>query len=370
MRYLLVFCVFAVSSLQAKEQTLQLVHVFFRHGSRTPEHKHVYPTDPYDAQTFWPMGYGALTNKGKQMSFKLGDILRQRYDSFLGDLYVPEMVEAVSTDFDRTKASLLLVLAALFPPAPAQRWSDSLPWMPIPIHFDKDRYDYTLRRPTHYCPAYVKELEEVLLSDDIQRQTKQYRDLFKYIEEHTKIKIDNTGDAFNVYQTLNAEANMNLTLPEWSKTVYPEPLQTLAGLQCNFENYNAILKTLNGGRMLGVILKHMIDKSNRALSPAERKIYLYSGHENNVVNILATLNLFKPHVPKYSAAVIVELHYLNEKMGYGVKVLYLRDVDSEPEEQKLEGCDAICPLSSFIRIVEPHIPVNYTKECHALVNLD
>mgnify|MGYP005983668887 FL=1 len=83
-----------------------------------------------------------LLQKGKQMSFKLGDILRQRYDSFLGDLYVPEMVEAVSTDFDRTKASLLLVLAALFPPAPAQRWSDSLPWMPIPIHFDKDRYDY------------------------------------------------------------------------------------------------------------------------------------------------------------------------------------------------------------------------------------
>ena len=42
-------------------------------------------------------------------------------------------------------------------------------------------------------------------------------------------------------------------------------------------------------------------------------------------------------------------------------MLYLKVMDSEPEEHKLEGCDTICPLSNFIRITEPHVLVNYTR---------
>lgn len=44
------------------------------------------------------------------------------------------------------------------------------------------------------------------------------------------------------------QASLNLTLPEWTKLVYPEPLQSLAGMQCHFENYNDILIRLNGGK--------------------------------------------------------------------------------------------------------------------------
>lgn len=46
---------------------------------------------------------------------------------------------------------------------------------------------------------------------------------------------------------------------------------------------------------------------------AGAKIHLYSGHENNVVNILSALDVFEPHVPKYSAAVIIELHNFKSK---------------------------------------------------------
>jgi hypothetical protein len=48
--------------IDANHETLRLVHVFFRHGSRTPELKDAYPTDPYTFETFAPMGWGALTN--------------------------------------------------------------------------------------------------------------------------------------------------------------------------------------------------------------------------------------------------------------------------------------------------------------------
>lgn len=72
--------------------------------------------------------------------------------------------------------------------------------------------------------------------------------------------------------------------------------------------------------MLKQVIEHMKRKVNGTLLPPQKKLYLYSGHENNVINILAALNLFKPHVPKYSAGVVIELHYLPDVNTHAVKV--------------------------------------------------
>lgn len=69
-------------------------------------------------------------------------MLRQKYGSFLGDIYTPDLVKAYSTDFDRTKMTALLVLAGLFPPSKSQKFNENLSWMPIPYNYDKDKYDY------------------------------------------------------------------------------------------------------------------------------------------------------------------------------------------------------------------------------------
>lgn len=74
------------------------------------------------------------------------------------------------------------------------------------------------------------------------------------------------------------------------------------------------------GRSLKKVIDHMLRKANGTLVPQERKAYLYSGHENNVINILAALNLFKPHVPLYSAAVVIELHYLPDVQTHTIRV--------------------------------------------------
>lgn len=51
------------------------------------------------------------------------------------------------------------------------------------------------------------------------------------------------------------------------------------------------------------------------------KIYLYSGHEINVLTVLDAFNVYKPHVPEYSSAVILELLQKNDQ--YYVKVCVL-----------------------------------------------
>lgn len=78
------------------------------------------------------------------------------------------------------------------------------------------------------------------------------------------------------------------------------------------------------GRILKKVIENMVQKANGSLVPQQRKIFLFSGHENNVINILATLNLFRPHVPKYSAAVVIELHYLQDIQDHIVKVPNLK----------------------------------------------
>lgn len=61
--------------------------------------------------------------------------MRSRYNDFLGSLYTPKLVEARSSDFERTKMSLQLVLASLFPPKSVQRWNPTVNWQPIPASY-------------------------------------------------------------------------------------------------------------------------------------------------------------------------------------------------------------------------------------------
>jgi hypothetical protein len=51
----------------------------------------------------------------------------------LGKIYTPDLLEAFSSDVNRTKASLQLVLAGLFPPVEEQIWETGLNWQPIPF---------------------------------------------------------------------------------------------------------------------------------------------------------------------------------------------------------------------------------------------
>lgn len=56
----------------------------------------------------------------------------------------------------------------------------------------------------------------------------------------------------------------------------------------------------------------------------KRKMNLYSGHETNIGSMLNVLNVYKPHLPNYSSAVILELLQTNQT--YYVKVLNFKTI--------------------------------------------
>lgn len=72
------------------------------------------------------------------------------------------------------------------------------------------------------------------------------------------------------------------------------------------------------GSLLGEMVKNMLKKSKGTLSP-DRKLFLYSGHESTIANLLMSLGLFNKKYPLYTAALCIELR-LNSKKEHIVTV--------------------------------------------------
>lgn len=97
--------------------------------------------------------------KGKRKEYSLGEMLHDRYEKFLGELYTVNITESRTTDVDRTKMSLELVLAALFPPKGDQVWQAGLNWQPIPyLYNDIDDDKVNIHKFSFYVQHYYSPL--------------------------------------------------------------------------------------------------------------------------------------------------------------------------------------------------------------------
>lgn len=74
--------------------------------------------------------------------YDLGKKLRNRYNQYLGDLYLPKYVDARASRFPRAQISLQLVLASLFQPTGRTIWNEDLNWQPIAYKEDKVIFRY------------------------------------------------------------------------------------------------------------------------------------------------------------------------------------------------------------------------------------
>ncbi|KAI4494313.1 hypothetical protein M0802_008996 [Mischocyttarus mexicanus] len=319
---------------------------YFRHGDRTPIE--FYPNDPFQNESLWPVPCGQLTNLGKNQHLHLGQWLKNRYSHLLTNKYVPCDIYIRSTDVDRTLMSAEANLAGLYPPKGDQIWS-TIRWMPIPVHTTPELED-NLLAGKKYCPKYLLERDKVLQSPEIIKINKENKYLYDYLTEKTGRIINTLKDAEYLYDTLYIEYLYNKTLPEWTKTVFPDKLKPLAEKCFTINAYNKILQRLKTGLLLGEMIDHMEKKSKNALIP-DRKVWVYSAHDETIANMLMTLNLFDPHCPPYTATILIEL-----RISY-------KNTTKEPNLLTFSGCDTLCPLDKFIELTKDVIPEDWHKEC-------
>lgn len=317
--------IFEVKSLKQREleityepnlETLQLVHVVFRHGDRTTFLS--YPKDPHRNETFYPIGPGGLTIKGKRREFKLGEELRRIYGKFLGDIVTQNLVTGFSSGAYRTKSSLLLVLAGLFPPKRDQIWSENLNWQPIPTNYVQEEGDKYFHG--FFCNESRKIYEDYIHTNEYKNLIKNDKKLFLYLTEKSGWVFNNYGMALQLYSVFRIYDDFGFGIPEWGKIYYPKVLDQLVlkfykSVMEHFE-----LKKYAIGSMVGKILKEMRDKINGNLN-TDKKIFLYSGHETNLVFLMLLLDANILENPPYGSYFVFELHKIDGEFALQVNTI-------------------------------------------------
>ncbi|KAF5278570.1 hypothetical protein FQA39_LY00612 [Lamprigera yunnana] len=345
----------SIISASRDEDTLKFVFGMFRHGFRTNERTATYPRDPYKNITYWPYGYGQLTNLGKQREFDLGQKLHDRYGKFLG-MYTPEVIDAWSTNYNRTKMSLELVLASLFPPEGPLDWSTKIMWQPIPYNYfspDNNVKNFIALD----CPKHAKLYEEFKKTPEGSELINQYSEWYPYLKENTGLEVNSIVDLHLLYFTLKIQGEWGLTLPEWAKEVLHTVLERSVCDLYIAKTSTSELNKLSQGFALKLYLDTVDQKINENLIPSERKIQLYSVHEFNIACFLRALNVFTRHVPKYGACVLLELHLIDGV--YGTKIYYEDHTDDSPKLLTVPGCSSFCPLDQFKALLKNHTAENY-----------
>ncbi|XP_029165963.1 venom acid phosphatase Acph-1-like isoform X2 [Nylanderia fulva] len=288
-------------SLLRSELHLELVQVLMRHGERTLLLKETYPKDPYNGLIYEPWGFGQLTNQGKLTEYRIGTMLRQRYNEFLGPIYHPRDIYAVSSDTDRTKSSLQLMLAGLYPPDALQMWNPDLPWLAIPTHYVPERMDMLLK-PEH-CSIYKAALTEVKEMKEVRSKIAIYKDFFKFLSEKTGLVVNEPLSVYKIFDILTSQKIMNLALPEWCTDKVYRKMQDLIVLEYDIRSYTTELKRLNGGTLIKKFIDNM-NVNNYHTNP--RKMYVYSGHEVNLAAFVRIHNISEPRIPDYGSTFIFE----------------------------------------------------------------
>ncbi|XP_065360926.1 venom acid phosphatase Acph-1-like isoform X2 [Calliphora vicina] len=330
--------------------TLELLHVVFRHGPRTPAD--TYPNDPHVNQTFYPYGWGHITNAGKRELFNIGTWLRKRYSSYFDTYYQPDMVHAQATGVTRTHMSLQTVLASMFPPKnTAMEWNSKYNWQPIPV-FSQPLNEDTLLLVRTTCPRYFEALHETLDSAAVKEEIKPFEYMYSELSELTGMNFTEPEDIQSLYLTLLAEQEFGLQLPSWTKGYYPEKMQFLAEQSYLYNVWTPEMQKIKAGPFLTKMFNEMKDKANNNLKPKSRKLYIYTGHDSTIVNIMAALKIWKRQLPRYSAMTIFELHKSKETGEHYVEIYFRNNPKDQVEKLTVPGCEFQCPLEKLIKLSE------------------
>ncbi|XP_014231119.1 venom acid phosphatase Acph-1-like [Trichogramma pretiosum] len=308
--------------------------------------------DPYDEQYFKPKGYGQLTLKGMKRVYETGKMLRDRYGEFLGS-YKPQDVYAFSTNFDRTKMSLQLLLAGLYPPNPETMWNKDIPWIPIPTHYLDNDKNYLWFEWSG--PEFDKHYKPILESAKITEILNRYNHVLEHAQNNTGKPLVGKGLIPTIYLTnyLHSVVSMGLPLPDWCSEETFQALQELASLAFKSLSMSNPLAKMTAGPVANVLLKNI---QNHESQRDERKIFLYSCHDSTLGRLLGALKISNnPGFPEFASAVITETLRDDDGKKY-VRMLFWAGVSRNLINLDVPGCNSLCTLQEYENALKIILP--------------
>lgn len=250
--------------------------------------------------------------------YELGKKIRQRYNWFLNDLYIPGSLEATSSFISRTQISLQLFLHGLFPLPAEYRFDPEVDYQPIPYNVVSKETD-EIFTTSEFCPKFYEALNRYLETSEYHQKELSDRDDLNYIEKQSGLKMRSYHDIFKIVGTLRAEQRWGLTLPAWTVRLFPKKFKELLFKGYQLMSANKELTTITAGGLIRKLTEDTLEKINKNASVEHKKMIIYSGHDITVGGLLGALEVLSIEVlPDYAAHMIIELHYLNKTYGFKV----------------------------------------------------
>lgn len=115
------------------------------------------------------------------------------------------------------------------------------------LWFIKRCFGYQLIAMRKPCPSYDRAYEELYKSEKLREIDQENSELYRYLSENTGSNISSVLKVERLYNTLQIEELNNLTLPEWTKNVYPDKMKNIAALALALFTDNGFMKRMKGG---------------------------------------------------------------------------------------------------------------------------
>ncbi|XP_016838903.1 venom acid phosphatase Acph-1 isoform X1 [Nasonia vitripennis] len=360
------FGVIAEVGVKHTDLKLELVQVLFRHGARTPDKAEFKYINYAGLNAYNPYGLGELTNLGKKQLFKVGQMLRQRYSDFLSEDFNTSDVYAYSSEDDRTKMSLQVVLAGLYPPSSEFVWNKKLNWIPLPARYTPKELDILLK-PTFSSSRFISINNEFKRSAEFQSKISEHLDFINFLKD--KLGVDESLDEVNfiafTFNTLYSNEHLNIPLPKWYTDEVKKALFDLINYIHRSMSATTEMKRINGGPLIRTLLENM-NVNSTVVNP--RKIYLYSGHDLNLAAVSVALGFSDAFDhPDYANGLIMEKWSDSENQLY-VRWLAWTTAGGEPKALKLKDCEEFCPIDSYINILKKSEVIPSDEEMNLLYN--
>ncbi len=215
------------------------------------------------------------------------------------------------------------------------------------------------------CPRYYEALEEVFESPELQQVQRDNQQLYKELTHFSGMDIKRPEDVESLYSTLRAETEYGLDLPDWTRNYYPDKLLNLTINSLIYNVYTDELKKIKAGPFIQKMIREWTAKRDGSLKPKDQKIYLYTGHDSTIVNVLNAIDVWKPQLATYGIMAIFELLEDTRTGQWGISVYLRNSAKSGAIRLPIPGCGQFCPLDRFIQLTRKLEMVDKERECAA-----
>lgn len=182
----------------------------------------------------------------------------------------------------------------MFPPSGEQIWKNGFDWQPVPIHTIPLKDDYLVYQAIP-CPK-VDQLRDQYNreSPELKVLMREYQKLIADLEKYSGKKINTLMDTALFNDPLEIEQNRGLPLPNWANRILStskETLEMFSALYFESATHTTEMKKTIAGFLIREMFERFKNKT-LGLSDSDRKLYIYSGHDNTITNTLNALGLY------------------------------------------------------------------------------